>query len=89
MWLHEDEAANKKMHNLYSLPNIIKITIKITKSGSMGRAENVTCVEETTNPYRILVGNPARKSHLEELIVIGRRCKLQAVLDCVARKFVL
>jgi hypothetical protein len=39
------------------------------------------------------IENAARKSHLEELtidlIVIGRRCKLQAVLDCVVRKFVL
>jgi len=49
MWLHEDESANKKMHNFYSLTNIIKIT----KSGGMGRAENVTCVEETTNPCRV------------------------------------
>jgi hypothetical protein len=49
MWLHENESANKKMHNICSLPNIIKIT----KSRGMGRSENVTCVEETTNPCRV------------------------------------
>jgi hypothetical protein len=48
-WLHEDESANKRIHNLYSSPNIIKTT----KSGDMGWAENVTCVEETINPYRV------------------------------------
>jgi len=49
MWLHEDESANKKIHNLYSSPNIVKIT----KSGGIGWAENVTCMEETINTCRV------------------------------------
>jgi hypothetical protein len=45
---------NKELHNLYSLPSIIRI---IT-SRSMRWAGHVALIEEKRNAYRILVGKP-------------------------------
>jgi hypothetical protein len=44
----------KLLHNLYSLPNIIR-TIRSTRSRWAGHVERMM---EKRNPYRILVGKP-------------------------------
>jgi hypothetical protein len=45
---------NEELHNLYSSPNIIRIS----KSKRMQWAGHVARVAEKRNAYRILVGNP-------------------------------
>jgi hypothetical protein len=52
---------------LYSSPNIIRII----KSRKMRWAGHVARMVETRNAYKILVGKPERKSHLEEQDVGG------------------
>jgi hypothetical protein len=45
---------NEELHNLYSSPNIIRMT----KARRMGWAGHVARMGETRNVYRILVGKP-------------------------------
>jgi hypothetical protein len=51
---------NEELHNLYSLPNIIRII----KSKGMRWAEHVARIREKGNAYRILVGNTVGKRPL-------------------------
>jgi hypothetical protein len=48
------KVHNEKLHNLYSLPNIIIMT----KSRRMRWEGHVTQMGENRNAYRILVGKP-------------------------------
>jgi hypothetical protein len=51
---------NEELHNLYSLPNIIRMI----KSRRRRWAGDVARMGETRNAYRILVGKPERKRPL-------------------------
>jgi hypothetical protein len=51
---------NEELHNLYSWPNIIRMT----KSRRMRWAGHVLRIGEKRNAYRILVGKPERKRPL-------------------------
>jgi hypothetical protein len=51
---------NEELHNLYSSPNIIRIT----KSGKMRWAGHVAWMGEKRNVYRLLVGKPEGKRPL-------------------------
>jgi hypothetical protein len=51
---------NKELHDLYSLPSIIRI-IKLRRMGWMG---HVARMGEKRNVYRLLVGKPGRKISL-------------------------
>jgi hypothetical protein len=51
---------NKQFHNLYSLPNIIKIG----KSMRIRWAGNVACTRNTRNSFNVLVWKPAGKRAL-------------------------
>jgi hypothetical protein len=51
---------NEELHNLYSPPNIIRMT----KSRMMRWRGHVACMGEKRNAYRILVGKPERKRQL-------------------------
>jgi hypothetical protein len=51
---------NEKLHNLYSSPNIIRMS----KSRRMRWAGHVARMWETRNAYRILVGKPEGKKPL-------------------------
>jgi hypothetical protein len=53
--LHNDD-----LHNLYSLPNIVRVI----KSRRMKWAGHVACMEEGRGVYRILVGRPEGKRPL-------------------------
>jgi hypothetical protein len=52
---------NEALHNLYSLPHIIRVI----KSRSMRWTGHVACTREKRNVYRILVGKPEGKRLLE------------------------
>jgi hypothetical protein len=54
------KLRNEELHNLYSLPNIIRMM----KSRRMRRAGHVARMGEKRNTYRILVGKPERKRQL-------------------------
>jgi hypothetical protein len=56
-WMHTE-----KMHDLFSSPNIIRMI----KSWRLRWAELVACTGEMTNAYRVLVGKPEGKTHLED-----------------------
>jgi hypothetical protein len=51
---------NEELHNLYSSPNIIRMT----KSSRMRRAGHVARMGEKRNAYRMLVGKLERKTPL-------------------------
>jgi hypothetical protein len=51
---------NEELHNLYSLPNIIRM-IKLRRMRWIG---HVASMGTKRNAYRILVGNPERKRSL-------------------------
>jgi hypothetical protein len=51
---------NEELHNLYSLPNIIRMI----KSKRMRWAGNIALIRETRNAYGILVGKPEEKRPL-------------------------
>jgi hypothetical protein len=53
--------ANKELHDLYSLPSIIRII----KSSRMRCAGHVARMGEKRNVYRLLVGKPEGKRPLE------------------------
>jgi hypothetical protein len=67
---------HNELHNLYSLPNIIRMI----KSRRMRQAGHVACMGEKRNAYRVLVGNvegkrPLRRyrSRWEDNIKISHR----------------
>jgi hypothetical protein len=47
-----EKIHNRKLHNLYSLPN----AIRIMKSGMIRRAGHVAHMRTKRNTYRVLVG---------------------------------
>jgi hypothetical protein len=51
---------NEELHNMYSLPNIIRMI----KSKRMRWAGHVARIGDTRNAYRILVGKPEGKRPL-------------------------
>jgi hypothetical protein len=59
---------NEELHNLYSSPNII---IHI-KSRRIRWAGHVARMGEERNVYKVLMGRPEGKSHLEDQGVDGR-----------------
>jgi hypothetical protein len=54
------ELHNEELHNLNSLPNIIRMI----KSRKMRLAGHITCMGEKRNAYRVLVGKPKGKRPL-------------------------
>jgi hypothetical protein len=69
--LHSDE-----LHSLYSLPNIVKVI----KSRRMRWTGHVVRMGEGRGVYRVLVGRPKGRDHLEDLGVgvrITLRCTLR------------
>jgi hypothetical protein len=50
---------NKELHDLYSSPSIIRITM----SRRMRWASHVARMGENRNDYRLLVGKPEGKNH--------------------------
>jgi hypothetical protein len=63
--LHREE-----LYNLYPSPSTSKI--KMIRSRKMRLARHVTCMGESRNPYRILVGKPEGKKPLGYLDVGGK-----------------
>jgi hypothetical protein len=59
---------NEDLHAQYSTPNIIRVI----KSRSMRWAGHVARMGNKRGVYRVLVGTPDGKSHLEDLGVDGR-----------------
>jgi hypothetical protein len=59
---------NVELHNLYSSPDIIRQI----KSRRMGWAGHVARMTEGRNVYRVLMGKPEGKGHLEDQGVDGR-----------------
>jgi hypothetical protein len=59
---------NDELHNLYSSPNIVRVI----KSRRMREARHVARMGEGRGVYRVLVGRPEGKDHLEDLGVGGR-----------------
>jgi hypothetical protein len=57
---HGTSGSDEELHNLYSLPN----RIKMIKSRRMRWAGHVARMGETRNIYRILVGKPEGKRPL-------------------------
>jgi hypothetical protein len=51
------KLPNKELHNLYSLPNIIRMI----KTRRMRWVEHITLTREIRNAFRILVGKPEGK----------------------------
>jgi hypothetical protein len=58
---------NKKLCNLYSLPNIITVI----ESGRMRSVVHVTHMEKMRNAYKILFRNLTGKDHFENLSIDG------------------
>jgi hypothetical protein len=59
---------NGELHKLYPSPDIIRQI----KSRRMRWAKHVACMGEGRNVYRVLVGRPEGKHHLEDQGVNGR-----------------
>jgi hypothetical protein len=57
-----------ELHNLYSSPDIIRQN----KSRRMRWVGHAACMGEGRNVYRVLVGKPEGKDHLEDQGVDGR-----------------
>jgi hypothetical protein len=55
----EETGGWRKLHNLYSIPSIIRMM----KSRRMGWEGYVARMGEKRNAYRTLVGKPELKSH--------------------------
>jgi hypothetical protein len=51
---------NEELHDLYSSPNIIRVT----KSGGLRGTGHVACMEDRRGIYKVLVGRPERKEPL-------------------------
>jgi hypothetical protein len=60
---------NEELHNLHSSPYIIRVI----KSRRLWRwVDDVACMKEMRNAYKILVGKPEGKDHEEDLGMDGR-----------------
>jgi hypothetical protein len=59
---------NKELQSLYSLPDIIRVI----KSRRMRWVGHVAHMWERRGVYRVLVGKPEGKNHLEDLGIDGR-----------------
>jgi hypothetical protein len=59
---------NEKLYGLYSLSNIIRVI----KSRRMRWAWHDASMGDRRRAYRVLMGKPDRKNHLEDLQVDGR-----------------
>jgi len=55
--LYWRRPCNEELHNLYALPNIIRVI----KSRRMRGAEHVARTGEIRNAYKILIGKPEGK----------------------------
>jgi hypothetical protein len=55
-----EDSLNEELHNLYTLPNIIRVI----KSRRLRWVGHVACMAEMRNTYIILVGKPAGKRSL-------------------------
>jgi len=73
----EKTIHNEELNNLYSSPNIVWMI----KSRRMRRAEHVAYIGERRGIYRVLVGKPEGKNHLEDPGIDGR-----IILRCIFRK---
>jgi len=62
------QIHNEGLNDLYSLQN----TVRVIKSRRMRWAAHVARVGERRSVYRVLVGKPERKIHLEDRGVDGR-----------------
>jgi hypothetical protein len=67
--------CNKKPHNLYSSPNVIRVI----KSRRIRWAGNIACMEEIGNSYKVFDRNMKEGYHLEALD-IGWRIILRWIL---------
>jgi hypothetical protein len=59
---------NEELHILYSSPNIIRHI----KSRRMRQAGHMARMGEERNVYKVLIGKPEGKNHLEDQSVDGR-----------------
>jgi len=64
-WRH---LYNEELYDLYCSPSVIHVI----KSRRMKWVGHVACTEEKGNAYRVLVGKPEGKNHLEDLDLAGR-----------------
>jgi hypothetical protein len=69
------ELHNQKLHILYSSLNIIRQI----KSRRMRRAEHVARMGEDRKVYKVLVGKPEGKNHLEDQGIDGIRMDLREI----------
>jgi hypothetical protein len=58
---------NEELNDLYSLPNIVQVI-----KSKMGSAEHSTRMGESRGVYRVVVGKPEGKNHLEDRGLDGR-----------------
>jgi hypothetical protein len=66
------KVHNEELHNLYTSPDIIKMT----KSMRMRWVGHVACMGERLNAYRVLVGKPEGKTPLG-----GLRCRWEGNVE--------
>ena len=59
---------NEELNDLYCSPNIVRVI----KSRRMRWTGHVACMEERRGVYRVLVGKPEGKNHLEDPGIDGR-----------------
>jgi hypothetical protein len=65
---HWRKLHNKELRDLYSSPNIIRVI----KSRRIRWVSHVAHTRETGNAYKILVGKPEAKNHMEDLGIDGK-----------------
>jgi hypothetical protein len=59
---------NEELHAVYSSPNIIRVI----KSRRLGWAGHIARMGESRDAYKVLVGTPEGRNHLEDPGVEGR-----------------
>ena len=59
---------NEELNDLFCSPNIVRVI----KSRRMRWTGHVACMEERRGVYRVLVGKPEGKNHLEDPGIDGR-----------------
>jgi hypothetical protein len=70
------KLCNDKLHNLYSLLNIIRVN----KSRRVRLAGHVAYMGSTGNSYKILIRKPGRKDHLGDKGIDGKTVLLKWIL---------
>jgi hypothetical protein len=70
---------NEELHNLYTLPNIIRVINSMRMRGAIQVARMV----EVKNAFKILVGKSESKSQSKDLDVDGR-----IILEWIVKKYV-